>query len=171
MIPPSNTPPDGDFVRYVERLTRSKPVAGTREDLLSSQASAAASISLAANSGLPSAHAGLQPLTRISFLTHVKWVAALWIATQALATLVPAAGFLFIPALALYAAWVIFTIRHKLPGNFFKCFKGTGRMPLLSEFRTDVNVINKGRAHPVAIRNRKPNHSDCIRSGITLNLE
>ena len=37
-----------------------------------------------------------------------------------LASFVPGTGFLFIPVLALYAAWVIFTLKRKPPGVFLK---------------------------------------------------
>ena len=52
----------------------------------------------------------------MSILTHIKWVVGLWIAAQALARLVPGAGFLFLPALLVYAAWVIFKINRNSSG-------------------------------------------------------
>lgn len=120
MMQPSNTPPDGDFVRYVERLTAGKAAPGAQENFFDPKKAVPADAPLAALAGRPSLKAALEPLARIPFLTHVKWVVALWIATQALARFVPGAGFLFIPVLALYAAWVIFTVRRKSPGAFFR---------------------------------------------------
>lgn len=120
MMQPSNTPPDGDFVRYVERLTAGKAAPGVQENFFGPQKAMPADVSRDALAGRPSVKAGLEPLARIPFLTHVKWVVVLWIATQALAWFLPGAGFLFIPVLALYAAWVIFSIRRKPPGAFFR---------------------------------------------------
>lgn len=120
MMQPSNTPPDGDFVRYVERLTAGKAAPGAQENFFDPKKSMPADASRDALAGRPSVRAGLQPLAQIPFLTHVKWVVALWIATQALVWLVPGTGFLFIPVLALYAAWVIFSISRKPPGAFFR---------------------------------------------------
>ena len=107
---PSNTPPDGDFVRYLERLTAAQAVA--RE-----QPAAGAPMAVP---GLPSGKAGQQPVAHIPFLRHVKWAVGLWIATQILARFVPGAGFLFIPLLAVYAAWVIYSLRARPPGAFIQ---------------------------------------------------
>ena len=113
---PSDTPPDGDFASYVERLTGANAAAGAREDLLKPQASASSNPRFSASSGTPSVKAALAPLAGVSFFTHVKWVVALWIATQALSVVLPGAGFLFLPALLVYGAWVVFKANLNAPG-------------------------------------------------------
>ncbi|MEO5659866.1 MAG: hypothetical protein ABIQ90_08730 [Polaromonas sp.] len=90
---PSNTPPDGDFARYLERLTGSQAVAGASADLLTPKTGASADMRFVASSGVPSSNAGLQPLTGMSFWTHVKWVFVLWTVAQVLAMFVPSTGF------------------------------------------------------------------------------
>ena len=126
MIHPSDTPPDGDFASYVERLTGANATAGAREDLLKPQAGKDASSSplsssqppsrFSASPGTPSIKPASTPVAGLSILTHIKWVVGLWIGTQALAAFVPGAGFLFIPALLAYAAWVIFTVNRNSSG-------------------------------------------------------
>lgn len=111
MMQPSNTPPDGDFVRYLERLTAMQAVPGAQpKGFMPKDAVPAV--------GLMSMKAGLESMTQIPLLRHVKWAIGLWIATQILARFVPGAGFLVIPLLAAYAAGVIYTLNRK-PGVFF----------------------------------------------------
>ena len=120
MTPPSNTPPDGDFVAYVERLTGPKAGVDMREELFGAKSGTSVPTPFAASSGVPSLKAGLKPFNQIPFLKHVKWIFLLGIALQVLSRFVPGTGFLFIPVLALYAAWVIFTLKRKPPGVFLK---------------------------------------------------
>ena len=117
---PSNTPPDGDFASYVERLTHANASAGAREDLLKPQEKTSlrapsASVS-AASTATPAAKPASAVATGAAFLTHVKWVVVLWIATQALSAVMPGAGFLFLPALLAYGAWAIFQANRHSSG-------------------------------------------------------
>jgi hypothetical protein len=133
MIHPSDTPPDGDFASYVERLTGDNASAGAREDLLKHQASKDVSplsqspSRFSASSGTPAVKATAAPLAGMSILTHIKWVVGLWIGTQALAAFVPGAGFLFLPALLAYAAWVIFTVNRDSSGALMQRLRELAR--------------------------------------------
>ncbi len=133
MIHPSDTPPDGDFASYVERLTGANTAAGAREDLLKPQGGKDASSPsqapsrFSASSGTPSVNAAATPVAGIPILTHIKWVVGLWIGTQALAAFVPGAGFLFIPALLAYAAWAIFTVNRNSSGALVRRLRELAR--------------------------------------------
>lgn len=112
MKQPSNTPPNGDFAHYIERLTGANAGQDKREDFYQSGDDAPA--------GTPSAHGVPKPVTGMNFLKHAKWVAVAWIATQVLAKLVPGAGFFFIPLLIAYAVWVVFKLNLNSSGDLRK---------------------------------------------------
>ena len=120
---PSNTPPDGDFVRYVERLTSTKVDPLVRQFMLTPAAGDGATpidVTNPAASNAPADKAILESLSETPFLTHVKWVVGAWIATQFLARLIPGLGFLFIPALLAYAGWVLFKVNRDTSGALFQ---------------------------------------------------
>ena len=127
MIHASDTPPDGDFAAYVERLASKRPAAGGREDLFKSRPEGAAISAFATSTGMASVQATAPDWSAISFLTHAKWVVAIWLASQALAQVVPGAGFLFIPALVAYAAWVLFRSGSAWYGPVAERIRGLAR--------------------------------------------
>lgn len=118
MTLPSNTPQQGDFVRYLERLTIKKLDPQVRQLMLTPAAHAQVP-----RSGFlitPLEKAIFECLAETPFITHMKWVLGAWIATWLLARLVPGAGFLFILALVVYAGWVLFRINCGTSGALFK---------------------------------------------------
>ncbi|WP_431097117.1 hypothetical protein [Polaromonas aquatica] len=132
MIHPSDTPPDGDFASYVERLTGANAAPGAREDLLGPQSQKSAAVQpsssrFSASSGTPSLKLDVAPMAGMSLLTHIKWVVGLWIVTQALARFVPGTGFLFFPALLAYAAWVIFKVNRSSSGALVRRLRELAR--------------------------------------------
>ena len=118
---PSNTPSNGDFVRYIEGLTASNAAValGKRDNMLELRKNKTTPPELPVvprSMGVP-ALVSTQPFQGFVFWSHVKWVVALWVATQLLANFVPWAGFLFLPAVLVYAAWVIFKAKRHSSGG------------------------------------------------------
>lgn len=113
---PSNTPPDGDFASYVERLTHANASAGAREDLLKPPEKASLRAPSPASAVTPPVKPASALATGAAFVTHVKWVVVLWIATQVLDEVLPGAGFLFLPALLVYGAWAVFQANRQSSG-------------------------------------------------------
>jgi hypothetical protein len=115
---PSNTPPDGDFVSYVERLTNANAnlAAGVSEDRPKPQEKISFRAPAPASPGTRPEKPATIAATGAAFLTHVKWVVILWIATQMLSEVLPGAGFLFLPALLVYGAWAVFQANRRSSG-------------------------------------------------------
>lgn len=126
---PSNTPPDGDFVAYVERLTHANAPAPAeaREDRLKPQDKTAPRTPSPANIATPSDKPAPVAATVAAFATHVKWVVILWIATQVLSEVVPGTGFLFLPALLVYGAWAVFQANRRSSGALLQRLREMAR--------------------------------------------
>jgi hypothetical protein len=124
---PSDTPPDGDFASYVERLTNANAAAGAREDLFKPQEKPARHAAPPAGTATPPANPLPAAAGGAAFLTHVKWVVVLWIATQALSAVLPGAGFLFLPALLAYGAWAIFQANRQSSGALLQRLRELAR--------------------------------------------
>ena len=66
MMPPSNTPPNGDFVRYIERLSALKALPEPTARLPASGQARANTLSSRAAEGFGALKVGIEPLTKLA---------------------------------------------------------------------------------------------------------
>lgn len=122
MNPSSDTPPDGDFAAYVDRLTGGQSGTQPREELFASRVAAPADTlgepgaPLDADAQALSFRTIAQAASGIPFHKHGLWLVAIWFATQVLERVLPDGSYLFWVALLIYLAWLMFRMNRNTSG-------------------------------------------------------
>jgi hypothetical protein len=126
---PSDTPPDGDFVRYVEKLAAASEAAVFKKQAMTGAQARRGQTPPVARP--PRREATQSPTAAQpagpSLWTVGKWVLMAWVALQLLSVLFPRVGMFSVPLLLAFAAWAIYRFKKSSPGLL------TGRLRELAE--------------------------------------
>jgi hypothetical protein len=123
MNPSSDTPPDGDFVAYVNRLTGGKSGTEPREELFPSRTDAPDGPPLEDGAETLSIQTITQVLRELSFHKHLLGLLAAWLVAQGVEWLVPEAdflGLLFTLVLLADLGWVVYKVNLSTSGALAK---------------------------------------------------
>jgi hypothetical protein len=126
---PSDTPPDGDFVRYVEKLAAASEAAVFAKQAVTETQARRSPVPAAARPARREAVQGTAPVRPVgpSLWSVGKWVLMAWVALQLLSVLLPRAGMFSMPLLLAFAGWAIYRFKKSSPALL------TGRLRELAE--------------------------------------